>query len=183
MNIDFLLRSIFIGFTLAAAVGPISMLVMQRTLARGWVVGMASGLGVAAADGLYGLAGGLGLTAIATALANYDAWVRGIGGLVLIYLGIKIFTSKAGQEIARDETDEREDPNGLIGAFLSIFMLTLANPNVILRQALWVGIFGSILLWLSYGRVYSLTLAIVLLMGLSAVEWLLRMRERSQWKP
>lgn len=58
-----------------------------------------------------------------------------------------------------------------------------ASANVILRQALWVGIFGSILLWLSYGRVYSSTLAIILLVGLTAAEWLLRMRERSLWKP
>lgn len=58
-----------------------------------------------------------------------------------------------------------------------------AGANVIVRQALWIGIFGSTLTWLMYGRVYSLTLAIILLTGLFAVEWLLRMRERSQWKP
>ena len=57
-----------------------------------------------------------------------------------------------------------------------------AGANVITRQALWVGIFGSTLTWLNYGQVYSFTLAIVLLVGLVAVEWLLRMRERSLWK-
>jgi energy-converting hydrogenase Eha subunit F len=57
------------------------------------------------------------------------------------------------------------------------------GTNVVLRQALWFGIFASTLTWLSFGRVYSFTLAVILLLGLSAVEWLLRMRERSQWKP
>ncbi|MCH7663522.1 MAG: hypothetical protein IH859_06600 [Chloroflexi bacterium] len=57
------------------------------------------------------------------------------------------------------------------------------SANVVLRQALWVAIFGSTLMWLSFGQVYSLTLAAILLFGLSAIEWLLRMRERSQWKP
>lgn len=57
------------------------------------------------------------------------------------------------------------------------------NTKVVMREALWFGIYSSTLLWLSFGRVYSITLAIILLLGLSAVEWLLRMRERSQWKP
>ena len=57
------------------------------------------------------------------------------------------------------------------------------DANVVLRQALWVAIFASTLMWLSFGQVYSLTLAAILLLGLSAFEWLLRMRERSQWKP
>jgi energy-converting hydrogenase Eha subunit F len=57
------------------------------------------------------------------------------------------------------------------------------DAKVILRQALWFGIYASTLMWLSFGRVYSFTLAIILLLGLSAIEWLLRMRERTQWKP
>lgn len=135
MEPSFFLRSVIIGFTLAAAVGPISMLVMQRTLARGWVLGMASGLGVAAADALFGLAGGLGLTAIAKALADYDIWLLGVGGLVLIYLGIKIFTSVTGEVIEHGGQDVKLETKGLIGAFASIFLLTLANPLTIFSFA------------------------------------------------
>lgn len=57
------------------------------------------------------------------------------------------------------------------------------DTKIVLRQALWFGIYASTLLWLSFGRVYSFTLAVILLLGLTAIEWLLRMRERSQWKP
>ena len=135
MDTSFFLRSVIIGFTLAAAVGPISMLVIQRTLARGWVLGMASGLGVATADALFGLAGGLGLTAIAKALAHYDFWLRGAGGLVLIYLGIKIFTSVTSEGLETTERDRQLDTKGLFGAFTSIFLLTLANPLTIFSFA------------------------------------------------
>lgn len=57
-------------------------------------------------------------------------------------------------------------------------------PNlVIVRQAMWFGVYISTLAWLQIGRVLSSTLALLLLVGLVIIEWLLRLRERSQWKP
>jgi len=58
-----------------------------------------------------------------------------------------------------------------------------ADPQVILRQAIWVGIYGATLAWLQLGRVLNLALAFLLALGLVLIEALLRMRERSQWKP
>lgn len=54
---------------------------------------------------------------------------------------------------------------------------------VILRQALWVGIYFPTLAWLQIGRVLTPALAMLLLLGFVLIEWLLRLRERSQWKP
>lgn len=58
-----------------------------------------------------------------------------------------------------------------------------ATSNVILRQAIWVGIYGPTLAWLQIARVLTPAIALLLLLGLSVVEWLLRLRERSQWNP
>ncbi|MDH3944359.1 MAG: hypothetical protein OEV06_09735 [Anaerolineae bacterium] len=57
------------------------------------------------------------------------------------------------------------------------------GPPVILRQTLWVAVFGSTLAWLNNGRVYSFTLAVILFIGLVAVEFLLRLRERTRYSP
>lgn len=57
------------------------------------------------------------------------------------------------------------------------------TPVIILRQSLWVGIYGPTLAWLQIGRVLSPLLALLLAIGFILVEWLLRMREKSQWKP
>jgi hypothetical protein len=54
---------------------------------------------------------------------------------------------------------------------------------VIVRQALWVGVYGATLAWLQIARVLTLALALVLAVGLIIIELLLRLRERSQWKP
>ena len=57
------------------------------------------------------------------------------------------------------------------------------TPGVVLRQAIWIGIYFPILAWLQIGRVLTPSLARLLAIGLLLIEWLLRMRERSQWKP
>jgi hypothetical protein len=54
---------------------------------------------------------------------------------------------------------------------------------VIVRQAIWVGIYFPTLLWLRIPRVVTLPLALLLAAGLILIEFLLRLRERSQWKP
>lgn len=55
-------------------------------------------------------------------------------------------------------------------------------PGVILRQALWVGAYGATLAWLQIGRVLTPGIAVLLGVGFISIEWLLRLRENSQWK-
>lgn len=57
------------------------------------------------------------------------------------------------------------------------------TPGTIVRQALWVGIYFPILAWLQIGRVLVPAMALLLAAGFILIEWLLRLRERAQWKP
>jgi threonine/homoserine/homoserine lactone efflux protein len=63
-------QSLLIGLSIAAPVGPIGLLVIQRTLQRGALVGLATGLGAAAADALYGAVGAFGVTWVIEALVG-----------------------------------------------------------------------------------------------------------------
>jgi len=95
LQINILIKAVVIGFTIAAVVGPIGLLCVQRTLQRGWKYGMFSGVGVASGDALYGLVGGLGLSLITNFLVGQQLWLRLVGGAVLVYLGIKaVFSPK-----------------------------------------------------------------------------------------
>jgi hypothetical protein len=57
------------------------------------------------------------------------------------------------------------------------------TPSVVIRQAIWIGIYLPTLAWLRIGRVLTPSLALLLAIGLILIEGLLRLRERSQWKP
>src|SRR5579863_5838660 len=85
------LKGLIIGFAIAAPVGPIGILCIQRSLHDGFKIGLLTGLGAAFADGTYGLIAGFGLTAVSSFLIAYQFWIRLIGGLFLLYLGIKLF--------------------------------------------------------------------------------------------
>lgn len=122
----FLFKGLFIGFSIAAPVGPIGVLCIRRTLAEGRLFGIVSGLGAATADALYGCVAVLGLTFISNGLIEQQIWLRLIGGLFLCYLGIKTFVAKPAKRAAS------AGGNGLAGAYASTFFLTLTNPMTIL---------------------------------------------------
>ena len=58
-----------------------------------------------------------------------------------------------------------------------------AEYGTVLREAMWFGIYGSLLAWLQLGRVLTSGLAVVLAVGLVLVEYLLRVGERSSYTP
>ena len=135
MDPALLAKGFTLGFAIAAAVGPISLLVIRRTLAEGRVVGLASGLGVATADATYGAIAAFGLTAITDVLVDGGRALGLIGGIFLLWLAWK--TARAEPGTAATVTERR---GGLAGAYLSILGLTLTNPMTILSfGALFAG--------------------------------------------
>jgi threonine/homoserine/homoserine lactone efflux protein len=137
MDPTLFVRGFVLGFTIAAAVGPISLLCIRRTLTEGRVVGLVSGLGVATADGTYGAIAAFGLTAVTDLLVDGRRVLGVVGGLFLLWLAWRTFRSVPG-EAAANGAGRR---GGLPGAYLSTLGLTLTNPMTILSfAALFVGL-------------------------------------------
>lgn len=139
MFTELFIRGLVIGFAVAAPVGPIGMLVINRTLTEGRLSGLATGLGAAVADTLYGCVGAFGLTLISNLLMGYAPWTKLLGGLCLCCLGIKTIRARSGENSA---TASRAHP---VVAFSTTVLLTLANPVTILMfMAVFAGLgFGS----------------------------------------
>ena len=132
MDFDVIVRGVAIGFSVAAPVGPIGLLVIRRAIADGRAAGLATGLGAAAADALYGAVAGLGLSAVAAALSGASVWLRLGGGLFLIVLGIRAARSRPPEGGAEAAAATRA---GLARAFGSTLLLTLANPMTVVSFA------------------------------------------------
>ena len=130
------LRGFILGFTIAAAVGPISLLVIRRTLAEGRLYGLVSGLGVATADATYGAIAAFGLSAVTDVLVNARQVLGLVGGVFLLWLAWQTIRSTPTE--AATVTARR---GGYAGAYLSILGLTMANPMTILSfGALFAGL-------------------------------------------
>ncbi len=135
MNPWFFLRGLLLGLSIAAPVGPIGVLCIRRTLAEGRLYGFISGLGAATADAIYGSIAGFGLTLISSVLVQQQSWLKLVGGAFLCYLGVRTFLARPTEKAAEAQG------KGLLGAYLSILLLTLTNPVTILFFA---GIFTGL---------------------------------------
>jgi len=160
----FFLKGLIIGFAIAAPVGPIGILCIQRSLHNGFKVGLMTGMGAALADGVYGLVAGFGLTAISSLLVSHQFWIRLIGGLFLIYLGIKILISHPPEQNPTDNPDRSP-----WHACVTSFLLTLTNPMTILS---FIAVFAGLGLGSSSTNyVHAILLVFGITLG-SAIWWL-----------
>ena len=150
--LDAFARAVGIGFLVAAPVGAMALLCIERTLARGRASGYATGAGIATADALYASIAAFGLSALTGALTGAQGWVRLVGGAFLVYLGVRAMLSKTGRRA------QESGAVPLLGVYGSALGLTLANPQTIIAFA---GIFAGAGLAVSGGgwRVPALTVA------------------------
>ncbi len=58
-----------------------------------------------------------------------------------------------------------------------------ANFEIIIREGIIIGVYAGILLWLNKGQVLSISLALILAVGLFLIELLIRLRNQSKWHP
>lgn len=158
-----LFKGLLIGFSIAAPVGPIGILCIRRTLAEGRLAGFLSGLGAASADMLYGAIAAFGLSAAQTLLVDQRGWLAPIGGIFLLYLGIRTFFSEPAHEAARTKS------YGKLTAWVSTFFLTLTNPMTILS---FIAIFAGLRLGDTQGDILSSVLMVLGVFLGSATWWL-----------
>jgi threonine/homoserine/homoserine lactone efflux protein len=134
LGIPFLIKGLLIGLSIAAPLGPIGILCINRTLTEGPRMGFICGLGAAAADALYALAGTVALSVIGQWIIDDRTILRVIGGIFLVYLGARTFMQPAIVGPAPVRSPALLPP-GAHAAFMSTFLLTLANPVTMLSFA------------------------------------------------
>lgn len=171
--LEIFLSSLLIGLSIAAPVGPIGLLTIQRSLEHGARAGLATGLGAAAADAVYGAIGAYGVSWLVNALVAARVPLALFGGGFLLWMAWQLIRSPVADRAASTALAR----NGW-QYFASTFVLTLSNPATIFS---FIAIFGSMA-----GRAGSSSPALMVLGVLigSALWWLLlssavgRLRER-----
>jgi threonine/homoserine/homoserine lactone efflux protein len=156
-------KGVIVGFSIAAPVGPIGVLCIRRSLAQGAAMGLATGLGAATADAMYGCVAAFGLTAVSTALLRLNFWLSLLGGLFLCWLGVTTFIAPPAPESAAAGARSR------LAAWSSTVGLTLSNPATILS-------FAAIFAGFGLGAYASWSAAAAMVLGVfagSALWWLI----------
>jgi threonine/homoserine/homoserine lactone efflux protein len=126
-----LLRGFALGFAIAASPGPIFFLCLRRTLLRGRLYGLVSGLGVATADGIYAAIAAFGFAAVASTVVSGRRPLAAVGGAVLIGLGLRILFQRRQDTMTAPLAPQR----GLARAYVSTLGLTITNPATVISFA------------------------------------------------
>jgi threonine/homoserine/homoserine lactone efflux protein len=124
-SIELLIRGAVCGVIIAAPVGPVNVLCVQRTITKGWRSGLLSGLGSTLADTLYGAIAAFSISLVIGFLIREEFWIRLFGGILLIGIGIWYYHRKPSSIQEERKESERSD-------YVSTFFLTLTNPTTVL---------------------------------------------------
>ena len=129
------LQSLLIGVSIAAPVGPIGLLTIQRSLAHGPRAGLATGLGAAVADALYGAVGAFGVAWLVQALVAARVPLALGGAAFLLWMAWRLVRAPLADHAAAAR------PAGKVWQyFAGTFVLTLSNPATIVS---FIAIFGA----------------------------------------
>ncbi|MED5618281.1 LysE/ArgO family amino acid transporter [Ideonella sp. BN130291] len=129
-------QSLLIGLSIAAPVGQIGVLAIQRTVEHGRAAGLATGLGAAFADAVYGAIGAFGVTTLIAWLVGMKTWFSLFGAAFLLWLAWRIV-----RQPLRPRGAAHTPPDALLRYLASTFVLTLSNPTTILS---FLAIFGAL---------------------------------------
>jgi threonine/homoserine/homoserine lactone efflux protein len=157
--VELLIRGLICGVIIAAPVGPVNVLCMQRTIEKGWRSGVVSGLGSAMADTIYGAIAGFSISFVIAFLIREEFWIRLFGGFILIGIGILYYFRKPQKLEKTPEKTEHSD-------IASTFLLTLTNPTTVLSFLAVLAALG-----LAQRRSWGLTLFVVLGIFAGSMVW------------
>jgi threonine/homoserine/homoserine lactone efflux protein len=159
-SLELLQRGALAGLAISAPVGPVNVLCVSRTISKGRSGGIVSGLGAAAADTIYGAIAGFSISFVIGWLERELFWIRLVGGLLLIAIGV-VYYRKRPKSLR--ETAPRDSAASDIA---TTFLLTLTNPTTTLSFLAVLAVLG-----LGERRPWALTVFLVSGIFAGAMFW------------
>ncbi len=160
---------ILIGVLVAAPVGPVNVLCIQRAIERGFWGGLAAGLGAMLGDGLIALFASLGVGAISGAIEYHRQTIQIVGGLALIAFGIKLYVAPPRLAAIQSEGDDASSLRDYAWDIPKTFFPTITNPGAVLGL---FAIFGGVSTFVEvHSHIDALTMVASIMAG-SFMWWL-----------
>ncbi len=163
MFLELLLKGLIIGCAVSIPLGPIGVLIVQRTVNKNRTSGFFSGIGVATSDTIYAIISGFSLTFITSFIKQHQLSFQIFGAIILLILGTHIFLKNP----VKDLRNYRKKGSTYLQDMVSTFLVTFPNPLVIF---IFLAVFASSGVVLNIDKPYQ---ALFLLLGifLGATSW------------
>ena len=138
-----LLKGLIVGIIVSIPVGPLGLLCIPRTLARGRRAGLAVGLGGSASDTLYSALALFALSFISGFIEAHKGWVLMAGGLIISITGIRLLASRRQVRHPDSVTARAMSPVRHIEGALNGFLISVTNPGTLVCM-LWLFTFLNV---------------------------------------
>jgi len=132
-----LLKGILAGLGASIPLGPIGVLVVQRTISKGRSSGFISGLGAATVDTIFAALAVLSLAFVQQIFDANEAYFLTGGGLLIMGLGLKIYLTNPIKQLRR-----KKQGNAPFEDYISVFLLTISNPGAIFLMLAMFALLG-----------------------------------------
>jgi threonine/homoserine/homoserine lactone efflux protein len=153
------LKGVIIAFVMAIPIGPVGTSCLRTTLARGHAYGVLVGLGAATVDSLYGGIAAFGLSFVSDLIATQQVWVRSVGGVFLLFVGVRTFRGKS------PSASPGRLNGGMVTTYAETLLLGLSNPGTTIA---FLAVFAAC----GLGHGLSLGPACALVLGVFTGSWL-----------
>ena len=144
-DILYLFKGMLVGLMVSIPLGPMGVLIIQKTLHKGALSGFIAGMGAASWDFFYASVAAFGLGYVINTVQTHELLLQIIGGIFLLCIGLKIYFDNPIRQI-RQRRQGRVSKTGFWGDYLSLFFLTVSNPmRVVVFMAVFAGmsVFGE----------------------------------------
>ena len=131
-----LIKGFIVGMGASIPLGPLGVLCVQKTLSKGRNCGFITGLGASASDTLYAAISLMGLAFIQDIINENFNWVMLLGGLVIVFIGVKIYLTNPIKQIRQKHKNKKH-----VEDFFEAFFMTITNPGAIF---LILGLFAAV---------------------------------------
>ena len=148
--INTFITGMIIGVLVSAPTGPLGILCIQRTLHKGRLNGIVTGLGATTSDLVYAVLVGFSMNFVIDFVEQYRFVIQIVGSIILFFFGYKIFTKETEKSI--DDEKIGTTNRNLLSTYTSAFGLCFSNPIIIF---LFIALFARFNFFSSKSNVYQ----------------------------
>ena len=160
-----IVKAFLVGFAASIPVGPVAILVVQKSLSKGHRAGFITGLGASVVDTLFAVIAVFALAFTQQFLSDHEVVILLAGGLILIGLGLSMALKDPFRKMKADGTTKASATD-----FMQAVLMTMSNPGAIFVMLALFAFFGITEDSPSTWRVAPILLSVA---GGSVVYWFL----------
>lgn len=132
-----IIKAFLVGFAASVPVGPVAILVVQKTLSKGYRAGFITGLGASVVDTLYAVIAVFALAATQEFLNAHELVILLAGGAILVGIGLSMALKDPFRKVRSDGTSKASATD-----FLQALFMTLSNPGAVFVMLALFAFFG-----------------------------------------